>query len=99
MNRNKVMWLVDYRVSEWVQKKADWSLSQYQDEDLRNYARSVPIIVVDAEYVIGADGKVRSGWNQYGCYIKVPIYQGSGGYNMASLPHELTHTVLLDFHK
>jgi hypothetical protein len=96
MSRDEVMKLVDFRVAQWVKNKAAWNLSGYSDGLLVKYAKSVPILVYDSDVVpTGGTG----GWNEYGCWIEVAIYQAEGGYNMAILPHELTHTVLRDFHK
>jgi len=101
MSKGEVMRLVDLRVAEWISKKADWNLDNFPDKSLVEYAKSVPIIVYDSDTVpVPGNSSVRTtGWNQYGCQIRVPIYQGFGGENMATLPHELTHTVLKDFHK
>lgn len=95
MNREEAARLVDYRVSEWIVEKSDWGLGSYTDETLDTAARSIPIVIFDSD-VTPLHG--TGGANQFGGWIEVAIYQAEGGFNMADLAHELTHSVLGHFH-
>lgn len=95
MNRDEAMRLVDYRVAQWIREKDSWGLSGYSDAMLGAAARGVPIVVFDSD-VTPYFG--TSGANILGEWIEVAIYVAEGGENMAALPHELTHSILLHFH-
>lgn len=95
MSREEAMRLVDYRVAQWIREKAVWGLDGYSDAMLEYAARKVPIVVFDSD-VTPMYG--TGGGNMYGEWIEVAIYQAEGGENLAALPHELTHSILLHFH-
>ena len=100
----KVLEWVDIRVEQWITTKTDWGGAAFSDEHLAAMARSVPIIVYSGYYV-PADGTWGvTGWCLYDVRIEVSeregvlSAQGDPIDELRSLPHELTHLVLGDFH-
>jgi len=96
LDREKAMGIVDMRVAQWVREKDFWGLSGYSDEILILCAKTVPIVVFDSP-TTPLHG--TAGANQYGQWIEVAVYFSFDGAYLAALPHELTHSVLLDFHE